>query len=222
MFCTVELNVTFYRMPGASTFQRWADLAPDGFTFAVKASRFLTHVRRLRDPIEPVRFLTERAALLGSHLGPVLLQLPPDMEVDLDLLEATLDAFPRGFRVAVEPRHSSWFVEDLRRLLIAREAALCWADRGGRIGPTWRTADWGYLRFHEGRAKPRPCYGAASLASWVQLVKEAWGLGGEVSAYFNNDHRGCALRDAAVFGRLADAAGLDTLSPILLGDEVLT
>jgi uncharacterized protein YecE (DUF72 family) len=222
VFGTVELNVTFYRMPAAATFQRWAALAPEGFTFAVKASRFLTHVRRLRDPAEPVRFMLERARLLGPHLGPVLLQLPPDMEVDLDLLEETLAAFPGGLRVVVEPRHASWFVEDLRQLLTAREAALCWADRRGALVPLWRTADWGYLRFHEGRATPKPCYGEAALALWAERIKDAWGPQGNVYAYFNNDRRGCALRDAAAFGRLAEAAGLDTLFPILVGDDVLT
>ncbi|HEY5628086.1 MAG TPA: DUF72 domain-containing protein, partial [Candidatus Limnocylindrales bacterium] len=134
-FDTVELNVTFYRMPAAATFRSWAQRVPDGFVFAVKASRYLTHIRRLQDPPSSVEFLVERARELGSHLGPILIQLPPDLELDLPGLEATLDAFPADLRIAVEPRHRSWFVEDARRLLADRKAALCVADRRGPITP---------------------------------------------------------------------------------------
>ena len=105
-FDTVELNVTFYRMPPSSTFRSWAARVPEGFLFAVKASRYLTHVRRLKEPRPPSSLLVERASELGSHLGPILIQLPPDLELDLAALEATLDAFPAGIRLAVEPRHA--------------------------------------------------------------------------------------------------------------------
>ncbi|HEV7605407.1 MAG TPA: DUF72 domain-containing protein [Candidatus Limnocylindrales bacterium] len=221
MFETVELNVTFYRMPAAATFRTWARQAPDGFTFAVKASRYLTHVKRLVEPRDAVAFLVERAQLLGPHLGPILLQLPPDMPIAIDRLAETLDAFPQGIRVAVEPRHDSWFVEPVRELLTARGAALCWADRRGPITPTWRTADWGYLRFHQGRASPRPCYGERALASWATRLCDAWGPGADGYAYFNNDHRGCALRDAATFARLVGAAGLDPVRALPITDAVV-
>ena len=131
VFDTVELNVTFYRMPSAATFRSWATRVPKGFLFAVKASRYLTHVKRLREPADSVTFLVERATELGSHLGPILLQLPPDMPADIARLEATLDAFPPSIYLAVEPRHESWFSEDLRAMLTARGAALCLADRRG-------------------------------------------------------------------------------------------
>jgi uncharacterized protein YecE (DUF72 family) len=221
MFDTVELNVTFYRMPSASTFRKWAEEAPDDFIFAVKASRYLTHIRRLRDPREPVGFLMERARLLGVHLGPVLLQLPPDLPIDVDRLAETLDAFPPDVRVAVEPRHASWFIDDVRALLVAKGAALCWADRRGPLGPTWKTADWGYVRFHAGRASPRPCYGERALASWADRICDAWRPGADVYAYFNNDHRGCALRDAAVFARLVEGAGLGPVRRLPITDAVL-
>jgi uncharacterized protein YecE (DUF72 family) len=154
-FDTVELNVTFYRMPPASTFRSWAARVPAGFVFAVKASRYLTHVKRLKDPRASVDLLVERASELGSHLGPILIQLPPDLELDLPALEETLDAFPANLRLAVEPRHDSWFTEELRRALTVRRVALCVADRRGPITPVWQTADWSYLRFHAGRAQPR-------------------------------------------------------------------
>src|SRR5258706_4914532 len=156
-FATVEVNNAFYGLPERWTFEAWRDRTPDDFTIAVKASRFLTHVKRLREPREPVERLLSRAEGLGRKLGPILLQLPPSLRVDPAALEETLAAFPRGIRVAVEPRHESWWTGEVRQILEAHNAALCWADRLGRpLTPLWRTADWGYLRLHEGRANPRP------------------------------------------------------------------
>ena len=175
-FDTVELNVTFYRMPPSSTFRSWAARVPEGFLFAVKASRYLTHVRRLREPRPSVELLVERASELGSHLGPILIQLPPDLELDLAALEATLDAFPAPIRLAVEPRHSSWFIEEVRHALVDRNVALCMADRRGPITPLWRTAEWTYLRFHAGRAAPRSCYGAGELETWAERLEEGWAM----------------------------------------------
>jgi uncharacterized protein YecE (DUF72 family) len=215
------LNVTFYRMPAAATFRSWAARVPDDFLFAVKASRYLTHVLRLREPREPVAFLMERASELGSHLGPILLQLPPDMPADLPRLGATLEAFPSTVRVAVEPRHDSWFTEELRSLLMTRNAALCLADRRGPLTPQWRTADWTYLRFHGGRARPRPCYSDRALDAWARRLHEDGGAGTQGFAYFNNDHHGCALRDAATFGRQLLEHGVAVGRVPDLRDEVL-
>ena len=111
-------------MPSSATFRSWASRVPPGFTFAVKASRYLTHIRRLRDPREPVEYLMERASELGDRLGPVLLQLPPDLEVDVDGLAETLDAFPRSTRVAVEPRHRSWYTDDVREVLTGLDCGI--------------------------------------------------------------------------------------------------
>jgi uncharacterized protein YecE (DUF72 family) len=207
-FDTVELNVTFYRMPAAATFRSWARRVPDDFVFAVKASRFLTHVKRLRDPRSSVDYMVERFSELGSRLGPVLVQLPPDLPLDLDRLAATLDAFPRSWRITVEPRHASWFVDEVRDVLKAHGAALCLADRRGPLTPTWHTAGWGYIRFHGGRAMPRSCYSDAALGSWADRLAETWGDEPDGFAYFNNDFNGCALRDAATFGRCLRQAGV--------------
>lgn len=209
-FETVELNVTFYRLPAATTFERWAAAVPESFTFAVKASRYLTHIRRLRDPGPAVARLLERAEGLGRRFGPVLIQLPPDMRFEADRLAATLEAFPREVRVAVEPRHPSWFVTECRRLLERHRAALCLTDRRSRPGPIWRTADWTYVRLHEGRASPRPCYGRDALVAWARRLSDEWGRDAEAYVYFNNDGRGCAVRDAAVLGRIARRAGMET------------
>lgn len=207
-FATVELNNSFYRLPERVTFERWRDATPDDFVFAVKMSRYLTHIRRLREPEEPVRRFFERAAGLGEKLGPVLLQLPPTLAADLGRLADTLDRFPAGVRVAVEPRDDSWFDGGLRALLEKRGAALCLADSPRRRTPVWRTADWGFVRFHEGRATPRPCYGERALATWTERIASLWNAGADVFCYFNNDTRGCAVRDAGTFARLAGRAGL--------------
>ena len=220
-FDTVELNVTFYRMPPSSTFRSWAARVPEGFLFAVKASRYLTHVRRLKEPRPSVELLVERASELGSHLGPILIQLPPDLELDLAALEETIDAFPAGIRLAVEPRHASWFVDDIRRLLTERGVALCAADRRGPITPLWRTADWTYLRFHAGRSMPRSCYGAAELETWAERLEAGWGRDASGFVYFNNDGNGCALRDASVFARALDGRGVEVASIPVVPEDVL-
>ena len=220
-FDTVELNVTFYRMPPSSTFRSWAARVPEGFLFAVKASRYLTHLRRLKEPRPSVELLVERASELGSHLGPILIQLPPDLGLDLAALEATLDTFPAPIRLAVEPRHSSWFIEEVRRVLVDRNVALCMADRRGPITPLWRTADWTYLRFHAGRAAPRSCYGAGELETWAERLEEGWAHDPTGFVYFNNDGNGCALRDASLFARALDRRGVRVASMPVVPDDVL-
>jgi uncharacterized protein YecE (DUF72 family) len=208
-FRTVEVNATFYRLPSDATMDAWAARVPGDFTMAVKASRFLTHVRRLRDPEEPVQRFVRLARRLGPHLGPILVQLPPDMRLDTGRLAGVLEAFPADLRVAVEPRHRSWFVPEVFELLSAHDAALCMADRPGWRPEPVRTASWGYLRLHEGRASPRPCYGRAAIDSWARRLAELFSRDETVYAYLNNDPRGCAVRDARVLALRAARAGLD-------------
>jgi uncharacterized protein YecE (DUF72 family) len=207
-FETVELNNSFYRLPDEETFARWRASTPGDFVFSVKASRYLTHVRRLQDPEEPVHRLMDHARGLGPKLGPVLVQLPSNLRVDVGALEAVLRAFPRRTRVAFEPRHESWFVDDVAAVLRAHDAALCLVDAPGRKAPLWRTAGWGYLRLHEGRAAPSPCYGRRALATWAERLAGLWSSGEDVFVYFNNDRGGCAVRDAHRFARAVTSAGL--------------
>lgn len=208
-YATVELNAPFYRLPPAATFGRWAAIVPDGFRFAVKMSRYLTHSLRLRDPVEPVERLLDRCAPLGDRLGPLLLQLPPDMTAAPDRLAATLDAIPRSVAVAVEPRHASWWHEEVRAVLATHHAALCWADRRGPISPTWATAGWRYLRYHEGTASPRPCYGTDALRPWLERLVADAVTTADAWVYFNNDPEGCAITDADRFLALARELGLE-------------
>ena len=205
-FATVENNGTFYRLPPRETFAAWRERVGDDFVMTVKASRYLTHVRRLRDPAEPVRRLLDAAAGLGDRqpwVGPVLLQLPPDLQAAPQLLDECLGQFPPEIRVAVEPRHESWWTADVRDVLAAKHAALCWADRkGATVTPLWRTADWGYLRFHEGDGAPWPRYRESTLQSWADRIAATWPREAEglnVYVYFNNDQGGAAPRDGAAF-----------------------
>jgi uncharacterized protein YecE (DUF72 family) len=206
-FPAVEVNNAFYRLPERAVFERWRQATPAGFIVAVKVSRYLTHIRRLRDPAEPVARLASRAEGLGDRLGPYLLQLPPTLRADPEALDACLACFPRRARVAVEPRHQSWWTDDVRDVLTRRHAALCWADRLGRPAtPLWRTADWGYLRMHEGTASPRPSYGRTALATWLDRLDAAWPLGSantDVFVFFNNDRGGAAIHNARMLCRMA-------------------
>ncbi len=202
-FAVVEINNAFYRLPERDTFARWRDRTPDDFEFAVKMSRYLTHVKRLKEPAEPVARFLGRADALGSKLGPVLIQLPPTLKVDVEALERTLTEFPQSVRVAVEPRHDSWWTSEVEDLLRKHGAALVWADRHSRpLTPRWRTAGFAYLRMHEGRAKPWPRYGRAALATWTTR------MGTDDSyVFFNNDPGRAAIIDATAMAAIARRAG---------------
>jgi uncharacterized protein YecE (DUF72 family) len=207
-FATVEVNNAFYRLPERSVFESWKERTPADFVVGVKASRYLSHIRRLRDPSEPVGRLMERAAGLGSKLGPVLLQLPPDFKRDLGRLEETLACFPGGVRVAVELRHPSWFADETWDVLRRHDAAFCFADSPALKTPRERTASFGYVRFHSGRAFPPPCYGRTALRRWAEDLAGRFAPSEDLYAYFNNDPGGCAVRDAARFAGALERAGL--------------
>jgi uncharacterized protein YecE (DUF72 family) len=219
---TVENNGAFYRLPSRETFDGWRARTPPGFVMAVKASRYLTHVRRLHDPAEPVERMLRAAAGLGDRLGPVLLQLPPNLRASTSDLDACLREFARSakrekmapVRVAVEFRHDSWWTQETQQVLARHDAALCWADRHGRpVSPLWRTADWGYLRFHQGRAQPLPSYGEQALRTWAQRLAATWPGDADVFAYFNNDTGGAAPRNADAFTSILRRAGRPVAAP---------
>ncbi|GAA1815906.1 DUF72 domain-containing protein [Luedemannella flava] len=203
-FATVEVNNAFYRLPDRRVFAAWRDHTPADLVVAVKMSRYLTHIKRLRDPAEPVARFFDHATALGPKLGPVLLQLPPNLRADPEALNEVLRRCPRDARIAVEPRHRSWFTPEVEAVLRAHNAALCWADRRGRpVTPLWRTTAFGYLRMHEGRASPAPRYGRTALASWLTRVTDAFDPGEDVFVYFNNDHNAAAIADAVALAALA-------------------
>ena len=208
-FRTVELNNSFYNLPEASVFARWRERTPDGFVMAVKMSRFVTHIKKLNEPAEPIHRFLERATQLGPRFGPVLVQLPPRFQAVPERLDETLSIFPRQIRVAVEFRDPSWFSDEVRAILEKHRAAFVLADSPRRKQPDWRTADWGFLRFHEGLATPRPCYHEATLRTWAEKLATLFQPADDVYAYFNNDHQACAVRDAGDFARLCREVGLE-------------
>jgi uncharacterized protein YecE (DUF72 family) len=207
-FATVESNNAFYRLPERRVFEAWRARTPPDFLWTVKASRYLTHIKRLGEPEEAVDRLVERASGLGPKLGPILLQLPPRFRADAERLDRTLARFPAAWQVAVEVRDPSWEHPEIRAVLEAHAAALCLADRRGPLRPLWRTTDWTYLRFHEGTATPRPCYGPRALETWARRLLDGWGRDADVWVYFNNDPRACAPANALTFARICERLGL--------------
>ena len=169
-FRSVEINNTFYRMPTATRLQAWAGEVPADFRFVLKAPQRITHQRRLMDTDEDVGYLFDVAGMLGTRLGALLFQLPPNLKKDAARLDAFLALLPASPRVAFEFRHSSWFDDEVFALLRAHRAALCIAEAEGDLDvPVVATADWGYLRLR------RPDYGEAELRAWVaRLGQQGW------------------------------------------------
>ena len=203
VFDTVEVNSTFYRLPTAASVERWAEQTPADFVFAVKASRYLTHVRRLRDVADGVELLFERieALVRSQKLGPVVWQLPPNFRRDDERLAAALDALPPG-RHCFEFRHPSWFTDPVYELLRAHEAALVIGDH-----PRWPfqerelTTDWTLVRLHHGARGRRGNYSVREIEEWAERI-EGWRRRAEVFVYFNNDWEGFAVENARRLKRL--------------------
>jgi uncharacterized protein YecE (DUF72 family) len=203
VFDTVEINGTFYRLPEAGTFAAWRRGTPSGFLMAVKASRFLTHMKRLRDPDEPLERLLSRAAELGPRLGPVLYQLPPNFHLDLARLDAFLGKLPRTtpgtrrrLQHVIEFRHPSWYVPDTRALLARHAVTMCLHDKTGSTVADGGAGPCVYVRFHGTSGRYHGSYGDAALRKWAARLADEWRAGRDVYAYFNNDHEGHAVADA--------------------------
>ena len=194
-FDAVEINNTFYQLPGASVFDEWRRRAPEGFCFALKFSRYGSHLKKLKDPEATVSAFLERARRLGPMLGPVLVQLPPRWAVDTERLGAFLAACPRNQRWAFEFRDPSWLCEPVYDILREHNAALCIHDLIVPH-PYVITADWVYLRFHGTRDSGN--YPPEALAATAQRVRQHLADGLGVYAFFNNDVEGYAAANAAV------------------------
>ena len=199
LFDTVEVNATFYRLPSRDAVETWERTVPPGFLFAVKASRYLTHVRRLRELAPGIERLNERLRPLleSAKLGPILWQLPPTFVRDDDRLALALSAFPRSQRHCLEFRHPSWFAADVYALLREHRVALVIGDRPEvhAFQSHVLTADWTFVRFHHGTRGRRGNYSESELREWaVRLAR--WRQSVEVFAYFNNDWEAFAVRNA--------------------------
>jgi uncharacterized protein YecE (DUF72 family) len=206
-FGTVEINSSFYRLPEGATFARWREGVSPGFVYAVKASRFLTHMRKLREPAAPVQRLFERAVRLEEALGPVLYQLPPRWPVNLDRLHTFLEALPVERSHVIEFRDPSWYVAPVYKALNRHGVALCLHDMPGAAPPErCLVGPFVYTRFH-GPAGYGGRYADETLADWAEWYRAQIRRGIQVYAYFNNDIGGHAPRDAKRFRRLLGRPG---------------
>ena len=201
-FDTVEINNTFYHLPGEETFRSWAAAAPDGFCFVLKFSRYGSHLKCLKDPEASISVFLDGARLLGDHLGPILVQLKPNWTVNLDRLSGFLAAAPSDQRWALEFRHPSWLCDDVYALLRRHNAALCIHDQLDNH-PHEVTADWVYLRFHG--ANDGGNYSSQYLTARADEVACHAVEGRDVYAYFNNDARGYAVDNARDLKRHVDS-----------------
>lgn len=208
VFDTVEINNTFYRLPESPTFEAWRDRAPGDFLYAIKASRFITHLKRLREPEEPVSRLFERACQLQAHLGPVLYQLPANFHCDLTRLDDFLALLPRtlgeingtpadhAIRHVFEFRHPSWYVEETQALLRAHGAVMCLHDKAGSAIVEPVDAPFVYVRFHGPQGRYFGRYDLRRMEWWAAQLAAQWCAGRDVFAYFNNDPDGMAVINA--------------------------
>ncbi len=195
-FDTVEINNTFYRLPDPATFRSWRSRAPDGFTFAVKASRFLTHMKKLKEPQAPLDLFFSRARELGRTLGPVLYQLPPGWPLNLERLRAFLAALPRRRVHVLELRDPTWYTEEVFTLLASHRVGLCLHDMQGSASGMVDVGPLVYVRFH-GTDRYSGSYSDERLARWADWLVARVRRDVPVYAYFNNDVGGHAPKDAA-------------------------
>ncbi|HEX6133589.1 MAG TPA: DUF72 domain-containing protein [Longimicrobiales bacterium] len=190
-FDTVELNNTFYRLPNEKTLQQWSAQAPPGFQFALKASRVITHIRRLKEVAEPTAYLYGVTEALGAARGPILFGLPPNMKQDLERLRGLLALVPAGVRTAIEFRHPSWHDDAVFDALRERDVALCIAHTDEDETPFVATAGWGYIRLR------RVAYDAADLREWrARIAAQQWD---EAFVYFKHEEAGTGPRLAREF-----------------------
>lgn len=204
-FDTVELNNSFYRLPTEVAFDNWRQSTPADFVFAVKASRFLTHQKKLKDPANALENLLPRASRLSTKLGPILFQLPPRWRVNPGRLEGLLEALPRDLRCAFEFRDLSWIRPDIDKLLARYGAAFCIYELAGYHSPLTVTAEFTYVRLHgPGLGKYQEAYSSDRLRRWSRQVEEWAKELASIYIYFDNDQAGYAARNALELKRLVN------------------
>ena len=194
-FATLEINASFYRMPSDKAVAAWRDQTPDDFVFAWKASRYLTHNKKLKDPVEPLAYMFERIVGLGDKIGPILFQLPPNLRRNDERLDTFIAALPVGYRYSIEFRHPGWYDEAVFDRLRAANIALCISDHHDAPAPWIATADFIYLRGHGPGGDYHGRYGEAALKEWAGAI-DCWRADKYVFVYFDNDIRSAAPADA--------------------------
>jgi uncharacterized protein YecE (DUF72 family) len=193
---TVEINNTFYQLPERSTLKLWKDIVPDDFLFAVKASRYITHMKKLKDPEQSTRRFFERIGALKGKCGPVLFQLPPRWKRNPERLTSFLETLPSEYSYSFEFRDPSWFDSDTYAALEHRQAAFCIYHLAGELSPKEVTADFLYIRLHGPGDAYEGLYDTETLSGWAGAIS-AWSRQGKsVFCYFDNDQNGYAAENA--------------------------
>lgn len=196
-FDTVEINNSFYRLPTEAAVEGWRAQAPPGFVYSVKASRYLTHMRKLKEPEDSLERILGRARALQPHLGPVLYQLPPSWKVDAGRLQAFVAALPPDVQHVIEFRDESWYVDPVRSVLEEAGVSFCIHDMADMPNPGWVTGPVVFLRFHgPTKRKYHGSYPTEALESWASRIRGFLAAGHPVYAYFNNDDRAFAAYNA--------------------------
>jgi uncharacterized protein YecE (DUF72 family) len=195
-FDTVELNNSFYHLPLIKSFRTWRETVPKNFVFAVKGSRFITHMKKLKAPKTSTKRFFARAKHLQDKLGPILFQLPPHWPVNLERLSVFLERLPEEYRYAFEFREQSWFTDEVYELLKKRNAALCVYHMSGYDSPAEVTADFVYLRFHGAASTYGGSYSESQLKMWAKRINAWRDSDKEVFVYFNNDPQAHAVYNA--------------------------
>ena len=195
-FDTVELNTSFYRLPTPETFAKWRDQAPSGFRYAVKAPRFITHMKKLKECAEPVDEFLSRARNLGAALGPILYQLPPRWACNVERLAEFVALLPCDLAHVFEFREKSWLCDDVLALLETHGVSFCAHDMTGSATGRWAAGPVAYVRFHGGVGKYWGRYSDETLLGWADWGVEQAKHGRGVWCYFNNDIHAHAIQDA--------------------------
>jgi len=201
-FSTVELNNSFYHLPSEKAFANWRDSSPDGFVYAVKVSRFITHIKKLRDVEEALQRFLDRAKLLDKKLGPLLYQLPPGMHRNDTVLEAFLSILPKDLSHVFEFRHESWLDKGVFDLLRKYNAGFCIYDMPDFTTPLEATADFIYVRFHGSAWLYGGSYSDEELSRWAKDISKLARSKKAVYIYFNNDAEAFAVQNAMTLERM--------------------
>lgn len=195
-FDTVEINNTFYRLPTPEAFDRWRREAKSGFIYALKGSRYITHMKKLKEPVEPLHLFIERARILKDKLGPVLFQLPPRWRCNATRLKEFAGSLPKDLRFAFEFRDETWFNDEIYGILRENDIALCIYHMPDFVSPVEITASFVYIRFHGAEFLYGGRYSKEELSRWADLIRLYLKGGLDVYAYFNNDAEGYAVVNA--------------------------
>jgi uncharacterized protein YecE (DUF72 family) len=193
----VEINNSFYQLPARQTLEEWRKTVPNGFIFTVKGSRYITHMKKLKDPSQAVPQLLKAAKVLKTRLGPILFQLPPRWGVNPDRLRQFIEALPGKYRYTFEFRDPSWFEDRIYDILSETETAFCIYELADRLSPKETTADFVYIRLHGPEAEAyQGHYDANTLAGWAGAISAWRRQGKEIFCFFDNDQAGYAAKDA--------------------------